>query len=237
MKAHKQRALDEFWTRENETPTGIYRRLLTLYGEDSYGISTACPWIIKARDSGRNLELNDQPRSGKLLCATHNLNRQKFEEFIQESRRKLFQDLHENAKGTERTNKSRSSGKNKSTLLQHDNARAHTSVATSTAVEHIGFEVVPYPLYYPNLAPSDILLFAVQRNVLNELIPLVMKKWFREQPEVFYKDGFEKFFQPQRRCILVEEHCLEKGGIETKQSTHSDLCFVLWFLSIFVEIK
>jgi hypothetical protein len=37
VKTHKQRALDEFWTSENETPTGIHRRLLTLHGEDNYG--------------------------------------------------------------------------------------------------------------------------------------------------------------------------------------------------------
>jgi len=138
------------------------------------------------------------------------LNRQKFEEFIQESRRKLFQDLRENTKETERTNKSRQSGKNKPTRLQNDNVRAHTRVATSAAVQHIEFEVVPYPFYSPDLAPPDILLFAAQRNVSNGLIPLVMKKWFREQPEVFYKDGFEKLVQPQRRCIEVEERCLEK---------------------------
>ena len=155
-------------------------------------ISAVCLWVIKARDSGRILNLNDKPPSGKFLCPTHDLNRQKFEEFIQENRRKLFQGLRKKTKETERTNKSRSSGKNKLTLLQHDNARAHTSIATSTAVEHVGFEVVPYPLYRPDLAPSDILLFAAQRNVSNELIPLVMKKWFRKQPEVFYKDGFEK---------------------------------------------
>jgi len=160
-----------------------------------------CPWVIKARTLGRNLDLNDQPRSGKLLCTTHDLNRLTFEEFIQENQRKLFQDLRENIKETERTNKSRSSGKNKPTLLQHDNARAHTSVATSAAVEHIEFEVVPYPLYSPDLAPSDILLFPAQRNVSNELIPLVMKKWFREEPEV------RKLVQPQRHCIEVEEHC------------------------------
>lgn len=195
-------------------------------------ISPVCRWVIKVRDSGRNLDLNDQPLSGKLLCATHVLNRQKFEEFIQEYQRKLFQDLRENTKETERTNRSRSSGKNKPMLLQNDIARAHTNVATSAAVGHIEFEVVPYPLYSPDLAPSEILLFLAQRNVSNELIPLVMKKWFREQPEIFYKDGFEKLVQPQRRCIEVEEHCLEKWGIETKHNTHSELCFPLWFLSI-----
>jgi hypothetical protein len=40
-------------------------------------------------------------------------------------------------------------------------------------------------LYSPDLAPSDFWLFAAQRNVSNELIPLVMKKWFRGQPEEF----------------------------------------------------
>jgi hypothetical protein len=123
-----------------------------------------CSWVIKARESGRSLDLNDQPRSGKLLYVTHDLNRQKFEEFIQENRQKSFKDLRENTKETERTNKSRSSGKSKTTLLQHDNARAHTNFATSAAEGHIGFEVVPYPLYSPDLASYDILLFATKRK-------------------------------------------------------------------------
>jgi hypothetical protein len=37
-----------------------------------------------------------------------------------------------------------------------------------------------------------------------------MKEWFLELPEVFYKDGFQKPVQPQRRCIKVEKHYVEK---------------------------
>jgi len=129
------------------------------------------------------------------------LDGQKFQDFIKENQLNLFQDLRENIKETERTNKSRSSGKNKPTILQHDNARAHTNVATSAAVKHIKFEVLPCPFCSPDLAPSDIFLFPAHRNFSNELIPLVMKKWFREEPEV------RKLVQPQRHCIEVEEHC------------------------------
>jgi hypothetical protein len=62
------------------------------------------------------------------------------------NRRKSFPDLRENTKGAERMNKSRSSGKNKPTLLQHYNARAHTSVANSAAVEHITTAQIWYRL-------------------------------------------------------------------------------------------
>jgi hypothetical protein len=46
------------------------------------------------------------------------------------------------------------------------------------------------------------------------------------------KGRVRKLVQPQRRCVGEEEHYVEKWGIETKQSKHSELCFVLWFLSI-----
>jgi len=42
----------------------------------------------------------------------------------------------------------------KSVLLQHDNFRAHTLVTTSVVILNIRFDVVLYPPYSQNLAPS-----------------------------------------------------------------------------------
>ena len=45
------------------------------------------------------------------------------------------------------------------TLLQHDNARPHTSAATKDAIQRLDFSVLPHPPYSPDLAPSDFHLF------------------------------------------------------------------------------
>ena len=44
-------------------------------------------------------------------------------------------------------------------LLQQDNARVHTCKVAMAAVEQNGYELIPFPAYWPNLAPSDFFLF------------------------------------------------------------------------------
>jgi len=56
----------EYLTRDNKTPTGIHRRLLAVCVEDAVDIGTACHWVIKTRNSGGNLDLDDPPQSGIL---------------------------------------------------------------------------------------------------------------------------------------------------------------------------
>jgi histone-lysine N-methyltransferase SETMAR len=51
-------------------------------------------------------------------------------------------------------------------LLQHDNARPHTTAATSVAVASTGFELVPHPPYSPDLAPSAFWLFGALKKHL-----------------------------------------------------------------------
>ena len=41
-------------------------------------------------------------------------------------------------------------------LSQQDNARPHTARTTTTKVQELeGFELLPHPVYNPDLAPSD----------------------------------------------------------------------------------
>ena len=44
-------------------------------------------------------------------------------------------------------------------LLQQDNARVHTCKNAMDTVERNGYELIPYPAYSPDLAPSDFFLF------------------------------------------------------------------------------
>ncbi|GFX19561.1 mariner Mos1 transposase [Trichonephila clavipes] len=44
-------------------------------------------------------------------------------------------------------------------ILQHDNARPHVAKVVETCLETLKWEVLPHPLYSPDLAPSDYHLF------------------------------------------------------------------------------
>jgi histone-lysine N-methyltransferase SETMAR len=98
----------------------------------------------------------------------------------------------------------------KNTLLPHGNARPHTCAATSATVDSIGYEVVPHPPYSPDLAPSDFWFFGALKKHLKsncftcDEVRTAMAKWFREQPEKFYSDGFETLVQRWLRCIERE---------------------------------
>jgi hypothetical protein len=78
----KQQAVIESLTHENETTVEIHRRLLAFYGEDTVAISTVRLCVRKSTGCGGNLNLNDQPQSGKPITGTHDLKRQKVESWI-----------------------------------------------------------------------------------------------------------------------------------------------------------
>ena len=44
-------------------------------------------------------------------------------------------------------------------LLQQDNAKVHTCKVAMDAVERNRYELIPHPVYSPDLAPSDFFLF------------------------------------------------------------------------------
>jgi hypothetical protein len=58
------------------------------------------------------------------------------------------------------------------------------------------------PSLQPDLAPTDFWLFAALKKPLkgihvtrDEEVQAVTGKWFQEEPQEFYTDGFEKLFQ------------------------------------------
>jgi hypothetical protein len=77
-------------------------------------------------------------------------------------------------------------------------------------IESIGFDVVPYPPYSQDLAPSDLWLFAAFKKHIKGIHVECAEKWFREEPGGFYTDEFEKLVQRRRRYIELEEHYVKK---------------------------
>ena len=49
-------------------------------------------------------------------------------------------------------------------LLQHDNSLFHMNMKTIKYIASLGWTILPHPLYSPDLAPSDFLLFGLIKN-------------------------------------------------------------------------
>ena len=74
--------------------------------------------------------------------------------------------------------------KNNSFLLQHNNARSHTSLKTVEHTANFSWTVLRHPPYSPDLAPSDFYLFGPIKEVLcghnspsNDTTTAVVKQW------------------------------------------------------------
>jgi hypothetical protein len=63
---HKQRAVIQFLTAEEETAGNIHKRLKSVHRVCTVDISTVVRWVKRVRSSGRgNANLDDEPRSGQ----------------------------------------------------------------------------------------------------------------------------------------------------------------------------
>jgi histone-lysine N-methyltransferase SETMAR len=51
-------------------------------------------------------------------------------------------------------------------LFHYDNAPAHSSGVVAAKLMELGFQLVPHPLFSPDLAPSDYYLFPNMKKLL-----------------------------------------------------------------------
>ena len=70
--------------------------------------------------------------------------------------------------------------KKKKVLFHQDNAPSHKSIATMVKLHELHFELLPHPLFSPDLAPSNYWLFADLKRMPRERDLSPMKKWYRK---------------------------------------------------------
>ena len=75
----------------------------------------------------------------------------------------------------------------KGSLLQQDNVRVHTCKIAMDAVEGNGYEIIPHPIYSPDLAPSDYFLFPNLKKDIHgchfqskEEVVVAVEEWVRD---------------------------------------------------------
>ena len=102
-------------------------------------------------------------------------------------------------------------------ILQHDNARPHTSRQTQDALVQLNLQTLPHPAYSPDLAPSDYFLFPQLKKYLKgnhydsdgEVVAAV-RQWCREKSPEFFADGVRQLVRRWRVCVNRDGDYVEK---------------------------
>jgi hypothetical protein len=81
-------------------------------------------------------------------------------------------------------------------LIQHDNARPHTSLRTQEAIAKFGWAVLPHSPQSPDLSPSYFHLFGPLKDALrgtrfedDKSVIRAVRTWLREQETSWYRAG------------------------------------------------
>ncbi|GFN93504.1 histone-lysine N-methyltransferase SETMAR [Plakobranchus ocellatus] len=107
--------------------------------------------------------------------------------------------------------------RDKDSILQHDNARPHTSRQTQDALEQLELTTLPHPALRPDLAPSDYYLFPQLKKYLkghhydnDEEVIADVRRWCRGQSSEFFADGVLQLVKRWRLCVDRNGDYVEK---------------------------
>ena len=101
-------------------------------------------------------------------------------------------------------------------LVQHDNARPHTSFKTMEHTANLGWTVLPHPPYSLDLVPSDFHLFGPMKDGLrghfpsNDAVIRAVKQWATSAGADFYECGMQALVHRWRKCIANSGDYVEK---------------------------
>jgi len=102
-------------------------------------------------------------------------------------------------------------------LIQHDNARPHTSLRAQEAIAKFGWNVLPHPPHSPDLAPSDFHLLGPLNDALrgtrfedDESVIRAVRTWIREQEMSWYRKGMHALVSRWRKAVDVDGDYVEK---------------------------
>ena len=102
-------------------------------------------------------------------------------------------------------------------LLQHNNARAYTSLKTREAISSFGWTTISHPPYSPDLTPSDFHLFGPLKESLrgryfsnDEEVKTALRKWLKTQPIEFYNKEISALVKRWEKAVRKAGDYIEK---------------------------
>ena len=104
----------------------------------------------------------------------------------------------------------------KGVLLQQDNARVHTCKVAIDAVARNGYELIPHPVYLPDLAPSNFFLFPNLKMDIrglhflsDEEVVMAAEEWVNGKDPDFFSSGLMALEHCWSKCITLEDNDIE----------------------------
>ena len=102
-------------------------------------------------------------------------------------------------------------------LLQHGNARPHTSLKIREVVSSFGWTTISHPPYSPNLAPSDFHLFGLLKENLrgrrfssDKEVKTAVRKWLKMQSVEIYNEGIFALIKRWKKAVRKAGDYIEK---------------------------
>ena len=87
---------------------------------------------------------------------------------------------------------------------------------TMAKLHELRFELLPYPPYSPDLALSDFFLFsdlkwmlAGKKFIVDEEVITETEVYLEAKDKSYYKNGIEKLYDNNYRCIDLEGNSIE----------------------------
>ena len=175
----------------------ISDRLKRVYGESALSYSSVRRWLADFRGGRSDIIDKPSPSAGKVMITVfwdsrgvllldflpkgETINSLRYQQKL----KKLSRSIH--LKGPNLKN----------VILHHDNARTHTTNATTAAIAAKGWTVLPHPAYSPDLAPSDFHMFGPLKDYLrgqrfedDDAVKSAVKAWIRQCTPEFFVNGF-----------------------------------------------
>jgi [histone H3]-lysine36 N-dimethyltransferase SETMAR len=89
----------------------------------------------------------------------------------------------------------------KKSAFHQDNALCHKSIKTTALLHELGYEMLSHPSYSPDLAPSDLFVFANLKRMFagkkfstNEEVIVETEAYFEVISKSYCKNGIEKLY-------------------------------------------
>jgi hypothetical protein len=93
-------------------------------------------------------------------------------------------------------------------LFHQDNALCHKLIKTTAKLHELNYELLPHSSYSPDLASSDLFLFADLKKMLagkksstNQEVIVENLVYFEAISKSFFKNGIEKWYDRYNHCI------------------------------------
>ncbi|KAG5324292.1 MOS1T transposase, partial [Pseudoatta argentina] len=198
---------------QKKSAAEAHRILVQTYGDNALSDTTCRDWFRRFKNN--DFQLEDKERSG----APKKFQDKELEQLLDEVPSQTLSELGKILQVDESTiSKQLRALKEKRPLyaqrhdkviLLHDNARPHVAKPVKTYLETLEWEVLPHPLYSPDIAPSDFHLFrsmahglADRRFHSYEEAQKWIDSWIASKDMSFFRRGIHVL--PERWSKVVE---------------------------------